>query len=142
VRIVLELFERTRVATRRGSVGAQRRLEPERFMRPLVVVLAPKLVERSLLAAAVAFGMLDELGQRPVKPLLAAVLLRLARRDPVVPDPEPLPPHRQRGQPAGPCRRKRWSVVRADGLGSAELLKRRVEDRPDVLGVRVDQRLA
>jgi len=63
------------------------RLEPERLMRTLLVVLVPEPVKRALLGADVAFGVLGELGQRTVEALLAAVLLRFPRRDAVVPDP-------------------------------------------------------
>src|SRR5262245_26286879 len=97
-------------------------------MRTLLVVLVPEPVEGALLGADVAFGVLDELGQRAVEALLAAVLLRFPGRDAVVPEPQALPPHRQRGEAPSAGRRERRPVVGTDGLGGAELLERRVED--------------
>ena len=46
----------------------------------------PEPVEGTLLGTSVAFGGLGELGQSAVEPLLAAVLLRLARCDAIVAD--------------------------------------------------------
>jgi hypothetical protein len=87
VRVIGEPLQRPRVGMRRGGIGALGRLEPERLMRTLVVVLAPEPVERALLGADVVFWVLDELGQRAVEALLTAVLLRFPGRDAVVPDP-------------------------------------------------------
>ena len=49
--------------------------------------------------------------QRQVKPLVAAVLLRMPGGNPIQLNPELQPPHRQRRQPAGAQRRKRRPIV-------------------------------
>lgn len=62
--------------------------------------------------------------------LMTAVVLRLARRNPLETDAEPHPPHRERRQPAQRDRRERYAVVRADCRGRPVLLKQAHEERP------------
>jgi hypothetical protein len=69
-------------------------------------------------------------------PLVPPILLRLARHDPLWPDAQLDPPHRQPRQPADARRRKRRAVVRTDRQRQAMLLERRLEDRPHIRLVR------
>jgi len=68
-------------------------------------------------------------------PLMPPILLRLASHDPLGPDAQLDPPHRQPRQPADTRRRKGWAIVRTDRQRQTMLLEGRREDRPHVLFV-------
>src|SRR6204780_875797 len=78
-----------RIGSVRSSIMADRRLLSQSFMRALLVVLLAKLVETRLLRAPIAGRRLSRfLFQRPMHPLMAPVLLRLAGLDVFGRDPQ------------------------------------------------------
>src|SRR5271163_1556198 len=100
---VARIVNPVRVGPRRPLVCRSRRPLPQRLVWPLVVVDLSKVVEAPLLCRQ-AFcrrrcGLLVE---RAVNPLVTPVLLRLAGDDPLGPDAELDPPHRQPRQAATP----------------------------------------
>jgi hypothetical protein len=68
----------------------------ERFMRPSMIVVAPKAIEPRLLLAVVRGGRCRGLGlERAVHPFVPAILLRLAALDALQGNPGLEPLHRQ-----------------------------------------------
>src|SRR5437870_1369985 len=84
-------------------------------MRPLLVVLQTEAIEGSLLGGQRCAGWTNRIGlERLVHALVGAVLLRLARKDPLVLNPQPHPPHIQLRQSVNASRRERDAIVGAD----------------------------
>jgi hypothetical protein len=108
------------------------------------VVTREELVEPGLLLEHVGGRRFGRFAlQREVHALMAAVLLRVARFDPLDLDPESQPPHGQLAQPVnGMGGRKRDAVVGANHLREAKLLERAFEDREGKFLLRRQQRLA
>ena len=117
---VVRILDLGREAPRRRSMDGGRRDLAQRLVRPLVVVLAPERIEAALLRrhrrAGWERGLLLE-GE--MKPLVAAVLLRLAHVDVLGPDAELDQPGAQLAQWPGAHRAERRSVVAAEVLGQA-----------------------
>src|SRR3990167_7345865 len=83
---IARVLETLTEGARRGAVEVDRRLLAERLMRPLDVVLLAEPVEVALLLARGRSRRIASLGlERSVHPLMAAVLLRLARINPIDP---------------------------------------------------------
>ena len=78
-------------------------------------------------------GRVASVFKREVQPLVPAILLGMARRNPFEADAETEPPD---GELAQPVQRVRGgeghAVIRADGVGEPILLKRALEDREGV----------
>ncbi len=115
--------------TRRRLVDACRGALAERLVWPLFIVAAYKCCKATSLSGAGWRRWLHGFQKREVKALVSAVLLRMARIDPFMPDAELDPPHRQRRQAGGPGRGKRRTVVRADHLRQAVLAERPLKRR-------------
>jgi hypothetical protein len=113
----------------------------ERLVRALLVVEAPEGVEAvELLPQAARRRVGGVLQQGQVQPLQSAVLLRLARRDPLRRHPRLDEQHGQPRQAAAGAGKRR-AVVGAQRLRQAELAEGGVEDRPNMLGVAPGQHL-
>src|SRR3990167_1676305 len=111
---IARVLETLTEGARRGAVEVDRRLLAERLMRPLDVVLLAEPVEVALLLARGRSRRIASLGlERSVHPLMAAVLLRLARINPLQPDPHLRPARRKPRQPAGAGRGEGRAVVGA-----------------------------
>jgi len=95
-------------------------------MGALLVVALDEGIEARLLLEHVRLGRPRRLPfQREMHPLVAAVLLGLARLDALNPNAEPQPPHRQFAQPVeGMPRRKGHPVVGANRVREPEFLER------------------
>src|SRR5436305_6684221 len=121
-------------------VKLSRRPLPERFVRPLLVVDAPKLVEAFLLGRPAPGRRTRRLLlQRPMHPFVPAILLRVARLNALQANSQLEPAHRearQASQRAGAG--KRTAIVRPYRLRQPVLLKQPLEHRPSQrLGHRV-----
>src|SRR6266850_4680325 len=139
---IARLVNPLRVGPRRGLVDRSRRLLSQRLVRSLVVVNRTKLLEALLLRRQAVGGRRGGLLlERAMHPLVPPVLLRLAGNDPLGPDAQLDPPHRQPRQTAHPGRGKRRTVVRTDRPWQPMLLERRLEDRPYVLFIGPRHRL-
>src|SRR5438876_649650 len=110
-------------------VDARRGALAERLVRSLFIVVAHKLREAACLSRAGWRRWLHGFQKRAMKALMSAVLLRMARIDPFMPDAELDPPHRQRRQAGGPGRGKRRTVVRSDHFRQAVLAERPIKWR-------------
>src|SRR5215813_7156691 len=131
-----------RVGPRRRLIQQSRRLLSQRLVRPLRVVDRTEVVEPLLLCRQTGGRRRCRLlVERAVYPLVPAILLRLAGPDPLGPDAQLDPPHRQPRQSADPGRGKRRAVIRTDRLRQAMLLEGRREDRPHILLVGPRHRL-
>jgi hypothetical protein len=95
-------------------------------MRPLVVEDFDEIVELGLLLKKVASSGLGSLFlQSEMHALVTAVLLRMARLDPLNADAEPQPPDRQLAQvKQSMSRSERNTVVAADVRGQAAFFKK------------------
>src|SRR6202043_3610896 len=93
---VVRLWKPRWHGTRRRLVDACRGALAERLVRPLFVVVAHKCRKAASLSGAAWRRWPHGFQKRAVKTLVSAVLLRMARIDPFVPDAELDPPHRQR----------------------------------------------
>src|SRR5438128_2289397 len=104
-------------------------------MRTLVVVLRTKRVERALLPShRPARRRTGSLLQCSVHPLMAPVLLRLSKIDPLELDAELEPPRRELGESSGCVRRReRLTVVRPDRLRQTVPLEELDEHTANVL---------
>src|ERR1700756_4314690 len=126
---IIRLWKPRWQGTRRRLVDACRGALAERLVRPLFVVVAHKCRKAASLSGAGWRRWPHGFQKRAVKTLVPAVLLRMARIDPLVPDAELDPPHRQRRQTSGPGRSKRRAVVGADHLRQAVLAERPLKRR-------------
>src|SRR3546814_1468106 len=94
-------------------------------MRPFVIELLAEEVEPALLVGRGCFRRIAGFAlERAVHALVAAVLLRLARIDPLQLNPHLRPARREPRQPAGASRGKRRTIVAAH---------RRSEEHPSEL---------
>ena len=91
-------------------------------MRTKLVIFCLKAIELALLSPPVGGWWARRLRlQRAMHPLVATVLLRLARLDQFRKDAKPYPPSRQARQARQRDGGKRYAVVSADALGQTEL---------------------
>src|SRR5882762_1934692 len=124
-----------------GIVRAGRRLIARRgrrpaqvFVRPLLIVLSAKPIEGPLLRDQRRARGTNGLGlERFVHALVRAILLWLARQDPLVLNAETHPPHIQLGESvnAGGCERD--AIVGADRSRQAMRAKKAIKDRAHAL---------
>src|SRR5712691_1278808 len=115
--------------TRRALVDTCRRTLAERFVGALFIVVARECRKPSRLSGAVWRRRSHRLQQREVEALVPAVLLRMARIDPLMANAKLDPPHRHRGQTGCP-RRGEWSpIVGTNYLGKTVLLEGPLEQR-------------
>ena len=113
-----------------------RRGVAERLVRALFIVEPLEGLEAlDLLAQRTRRRIGGVLQQRQMQPLKPAVLLRLARRNPLRHDAGLDHLHRQLRQPARAARGKRRAVVGTQRPGQAEFAEGRIEHRPDMLVV-------
>ena len=98
-------------------------------MRPLLIVVAHECRKAPGLSSAVWRRWPHGFQKREMKPLVSAILLRMAGIDPFVPDAELDPPHRQRRQAGGPGRGEWRAVVGADHLRQLVLAERPLKRR-------------
>ena len=98
-------------------------------MRPLVVVAADEVVEAGLLLEDVLRGRSGGLDlQRPMHPLVPAVLLRMAGRDAFDLDPESQPPDRELAEVEQSLRAGEGNaVIGPDHRGQPELFEGAIE---------------
>src|SRR5262245_37529382 len=117
------------IAPTRCRVELSRWKLPERLVRALLVVLATKQVQGTLLRACVrSCRRRDRIRERAMESLVAPVLLRSPGGDPLEAKAQPEQPHRQLGQPGKPLRGERRSVVTPNRRGKPELAERGIED--------------
>src|SRR5215472_15525605 len=134
---IVRILEPVQIGPRRRLVPRSRRLLPQRLVWPVIVVDRTERVEPLLLRRQTGGRRCRRLlVERAVHPLVAPILLRLARHNPLRSDTQLDPPHRQPRQPTNTGRRKRRTVIRADRQRQAMLLEGRLEDRPHMLFVR------
>ena len=100
----------------------------EGFVRPLLVVFADESSKSLLLGRAVGRRRPRGLGlQHGMKLFMRAILLRMARRNPLRHDPQAHPPHIELRQTAEPRAREWAAVVAADALRQSVVPKRTLE---------------
>src|SRR6516162_2294269 len=134
---IVRILDPIPIGARRRLVQRTRRPLSQRLVRPLIVVDRAEGVEPLLLAWQTGgWRRCRLLLERAVHPLVPPILLRLARHDPLGPDAQFDPPHRQPRQSADARRGKGRTVIRTDRQRQAVLLERRLEDRPHMLLVR------
>src|SRR5215469_10252111 len=131
---IVRILDPIRIGPWRRLVQRTRRPLSQRLVRPLIVIDRPEGVEPLLLARQTGGWRCRRLLlERAVHPLVPPVLLRLARHDPLGPDAQFDPPHRQPRQSADAGRGKGRTVIRTDRQRQAVLLERRLKDRPHML---------
>src|SRR3984957_3382526 len=126
---IIRLWQLRWHGTRRRLVDACGCALGERLMRPLFVVVAHKRRKAASLSGAGCRRWPHGFQKRAGETLVPAVLLRMARIDPFVPDAELDPPRRQRRQAGGSGRGKWRAVVGADHLRQAVLAERALKRR-------------
>src|SRR6185312_2958095 len=118
-------------------IDACRRLLAQRLVRPFRVEDAAECVEAALLGASACRRRARSFFlERAMQPLVPAVLLRLAGRDPLRQHAGLDQLHGERRQAAGADPGERRPVVAAYHARQAELAESRIEHRPDVPRVR------
>jgi hypothetical protein len=128
---ILERRESRRIGPRGRPIHRRGRLVGQRFMGPEFVVLAPEGIEAALLVpAGRGRGARRRPLERPVHPLVAAVLLRLARLDQLGIDPQPHPPDAELGEAAERPGGKRDAVVGTEDFRESVLSEQPLEDGP------------
>src|SRR5436190_1096060 len=115
IRVIPGIFHPYWHRSRRSSIELCRRSLPQRFMRPLLVVMPPERIEAPLLCSRIRCrrprGLLLE---RAMHAFVPAILLRRGRMDEVRLYAELEPPCRQAGQTARSARAEWRSVIAAD----------------------------
>ena len=112
-------------------------------MGPLVVVLRPERIEGALLARAGPPRRTRHLPlERPMHPFVCPVLLRPARMNALVLDPEAHPPPVEVREAVDRLRRERHAVIGPGGAGQPILPKRALEDGARRDGLRRAQPMA
>ena len=133
-RVVPGILELGRIGPGGRDIDVPRRSLPQCLVRPVSIKLAPHAIKPPLLGLARGRGCQRRLLlQRQVKPLVAPVLLRVPRIDPIQVNSQLQPPHRQLREPARARRRERRSVVGAQRAGQPIFAKRPLEPRPYAL---------
>src|SRR6185295_9723561 len=131
---IFDRWQSLGVRSGRGRVDCRRPLLSERLVRPFVVELLAETVEALLLLLE---GLLRWAGglsfERPVHSLVCAVLLRMARHDPLDADADADPPERKPGESAQARRAERTAVIRENGPGKAVLAEDALEHLAGVL---------
>src|SRR6478736_1288774 len=127
-----------RISPGRGAIAAGRRVLIESLMGSDVVEVLAEVLEPGLLLGRACGRRAGGLGlERAVHALVAAVLLRLARLDPLELDAELDPMNREPGQTPGTGRAgKGDAIVAADGPRQAQLAKRPLYQGPHPFGRR------
>src|SRR4051812_20015002 len=110
--------------------------QPERLVWPHLVELPTELVKTLLLLQGVRAGRSRGFRlERPVHPLMLAVLLRVGRLCSLMRDAQSQPPGRQPGQSGQARRRERGAIVAADDPRQAMLIEDLVEGLAGLLVV-------
>ena len=116
------------------DIDVPRRSLPQGLVRPVSIKLAPDAIKPPLLRRACSRGRPRRLLlQGQVKPLVAPVLLRVPRIDPIQVNPQFQPPDGQLREPSRARRRERRPIVGAQRDGQPIVAKRPLEPRPDAL---------
>ena len=111
-------------------------------MGTLEVVFVLELIKAALLRAQRPFGRSRRLFfQRAVHALVAAILLRLARRDPFHANPQPHPPHAQPAQSRQTGGGERRPIIAANRRREPVLPERGLQHRASHSAVGLRQRL-
>ena len=118
-----------------------RRVHAQRLVRPLLVVVAAEGVEGFGLRRPVGRGRLGQRQHGQMEALVPAVLLRLARIDPLQRNAELDEAHRQRRQPGDAGRGEGRAIVAAEAIRQAVLQEQPLEHRPGLLLARRAGRL-
>ena len=126
---IVRLGESLGHRARRGLIDAGRSALAERFMGPLFIIVAGETGETALLCRQIGFGWLHRLQKRAMKPFVPAILLGMARIDPLVTDAQVDLPGRQRRQSGNAGRGEGRAVVGADRLRQAVFPKSPFEQR-------------
>src|SRR6266550_171747 len=121
-RLVLHLREFGRIGAGRGAIDASRRLSSQRLMGALPVIFLQKRIVVALLLMEIALRHHCFL-QGSMHPLVAAVLGRFSRLDPLRLNPQLDPPFRELADAAQCQRGERRPVVGADHIGQPGLPK-------------------
>lgn len=130
VRRILDRLQPIEYPARGTAVERERRPLPERFVRPVVVVLGLEGMEAALLRRRVALWRPGRLGlERAVHALMASVLLGMGGLDDLGVDARADPPDRQPRQAAERRRGEGDAVVGAEDLRQAVLVEEPGEDR-------------
>src|SRR4029079_9613682 len=116
---IVRLRKPVRHLARRVAIDTRRRLLPERLMGTFLVVVAHEGLEAAGLGNEVALSWSHGLEQCQMKALVPAILLRMARINPLMADAKLGPPHRQCRQSGLPCRGERRTVVGTDHVWKA-----------------------
>src|SRR5437868_13656060 len=95
----------------------------QRLMRSLLIVAAPKGLEGPALGCPVGFRFLGQRQHGQMKALMAAVLLRLAGRDPLQHDAKFDETRGKRRQPGNAGRREWRAIVASEPIRQPMLLK-------------------
>jgi len=139
---ILRFSEPTGVGSRRRLIMCGRGIETKRLMRALLVEDPSEVVETLLLRPLIGCRRVrGRLLQRSVHPLMTAVLLRLARRDPLRLHARLDQLHREPAETAGSRRRKWRTIVGTDHRRQPNLAECRLQNRPDMLTIRFVDRL-
>src|SRR5438132_1779021 len=121
-RLVFHLREFGRVGARRGAIDTPRRFSSQRLMRALPVIFLHKRIILALLLWKITLRRYSLL-QGSMHSLMAAVLGRFPRPDPLRLDPKLDPPFRELAEPAQGQRRAGRSIIGANHLGQPRLPK-------------------
>jgi hypothetical protein len=126
---ILDRREPGVVRARRWPVQGRGRPPSQMLMRPLVVVLPSEEIEGPLLGGQRGARWPNGVGlEGLVHPLVGPVLLRVAREDALVLNPEAHPPHIQLRETVNAGRGERDAIVGADRAREAVLAKEPIED--------------
>src|SRR5262245_28847200 len=107
----------------RRTIDLAGKLHPQSLMRPTLVENLQELIELGLLLENILAGRFGRFFlERQMHAFMAAVLLWMARPDPLDLDPQPQPPDRQLTEIEEGIRRGEGNaVIRANGLGQSEV---------------------
>src|ERR1700675_1884495 len=141
--IIFRLRHAAGIGTPRPLVSRRWRSHGQGFVRPLLVVLAAKLVEGPLLHPPVGRRRTRRLlFQSTMHSFVPPVLLGMSRLDPLRHDVQLHPVHRQTRQSGEGPRGERRSIIGADRMRHTVLPKGRFRDRTYRLRVGLLHRLA
>src|SRR6266550_2373695 len=121
-RLILHLGEFGRIGAWRDAIDASRRVSSQRLMAALPVIFLQKRIVVALLLMEIALRRYCFL-QGSMHPLVAAVLGRFSRLDPLRLNPQLDPPFRELADATQCQRGERCSIIGADHLGQSGLPK-------------------